>query len=47
MKTEDEIKKAMDNVKLQLTRSDEKGTLILQGQYASLEWVLGEEDKNE
>lgn len=47
MKTEEEIKKAMENIKLQLTRSDEKGTLILQGQHASLEWVIGEDEKDE
>lgn len=37
----------MDNIKLQLTRSDEKGTLILQGQYVSLEWALDEKEKED
>ena len=47
MKTEDEIKEAMENIKMQLTRSSGEGTILLQGQYSSLEWVLDEEKKKD
>lgn len=44
MKTEEEIKKAMETVKLQLTRdTDPQGIAMLQGQHAALDWVITEE----
>lgn len=46
MKTEAEIKEAMENIKLQLTRSTGEGTVMLQGQFAALDWVM-EEKKDE
>ena len=42
MKTEEKIKEAMENIKNQLTRSTGEGTIMLQGQYAALEWTLAE-----
>lgn len=47
MKTEEEIKEAMENIKMQLTRSSGEGTILLQGQYSSLDWVLDEEKKKD
>lgn len=51
MKTEEEIKKAMQIIKDQLpTESSDKGVAMLQGQHAALDWVITaekEEDKDE
>lgn len=47
MKNEEEIKKAMESIKVQLTRSTGEGTAMLQGQYAALEWVTEEKKENE
>ena len=47
MKTEEEIKKAMENIKNQLTRASGEGVPMLQGQYSSLDWVLSEEKDEE
>ena len=49
MKSETEIKEAQETIKTQLTRVDtEMGRAMLQGQFASLEWILSEdENKNE
>jgi len=46
MKNIDEIKKAQDTIKNQLTReTEEKGISFLQGQFAALDWVITEEEK--
>lgn len=47
MKTEEKIKEAMENIKTQLTRSTGDGTIMLQGQFAALEWALEDEEKPE
>ncbi len=40
MRTEEDVKKAMESVKTQLTRSTGEGTSYLQGQYSAFEWVI-------
>lgn len=45
MKSEEKIKEAMENIKNQLTRSTGDGTIMLQGQYAALEWALENEEE--
>ena len=48
LKSTDEIKKAQDTIKNQLTReTDEKGIALLQGQFAALDWVITEEEKED
>jgi hypothetical protein len=42
MKTEDEIKKIMENIKNQLPDSQGNDTIFLQAQFATLRWVLAE-----
>lgn len=44
MKNESEIKEAMNNVKTQLTESNHEQTIMLQGQFAALRWVLDEKE---
>ena len=46
MKTEKEIKEAMETIKTQLTKETEPQAIaMLQGQFSSLEWILVAEDK--
>lgn len=48
MKSEEEIKKAMDNIKDQLpTATAPNEAVILQSQFGALKWVLDEGDKDE
>ena len=44
MRTKKEIQEAQEVIKTQLTKENtEKGIALLQGQFASLEWVLSED----
>lgn len=46
MKSEAEIRKAQETIKNSLTReTDSQGIAMLQGQYASLEWMLSESEE--
>ena len=47
MKTDVEIKEAMENIKTQLTRSTGDSIIMLQGQFAALEWALDEQEKKD
>ena len=49
MKTETQIKEAIETVKNQIAISSGEETRMLQGQYSALEWVLKEsvEEKEE
>ena len=47
MKNETETKEAMENIKSQLTRAGKDEVLVLQGQFAALEWVLDEKEKKD
>ena len=48
MKTEDAIKKAMETVRLQLTRdTDPQAIAMLQGQHAALDWVISVDEETE
>jgi|CXWL01.1.fsa_nt_gi hypothetical protein len=42
MKTETQIKEAIETVKDQIAVSDGEQTRLLQGQYSALSWVLQE-----
>lgn len=44
MKSEEEVKKAMDNIKDQLPTARGEQVPMLQGQYSALEWVLDEKE---
>lgn len=48
MKSIEEIKKAQETIKTQLTReTDEKGIALLQGQFAALDWVIAEKEEED
>lgn len=47
MKSEDEIKKAMETIKNQLPTARGEEVPMLQGQFSALKWALDEEEKVE